>query len=226
MNSNSKKYCFIECTCSWATKNPNALDWIRTAYFSLLTGVLSLFAQKFSTLSSISIILFFISILFFLIGGLSSGWIVTRFKKHEKEHDKQTQQEMRQKTSEFFFYEKETLSKTPFHLNRIRFQHLSFYFVWLIALLLIGISFAIEQKTNTEMIVLERNNEILTQQKDSLIQIISKDEIEKKIYQDSLDTAAIKLNLQTKQIDSLENIVRSLKQNIPKTESQHKKKTN
>jgi hypothetical protein len=224
MNGNSKKYYFIDYTCSWATKNPNGLDWIRTAYFSLLTGVLFLFAQKISTLSSISIILFFISILFFLIGGLSSGWIVTRFKKHEKEHDKQPQQEMKKKTSVVFFYERETLLKNPIQLKLIRFQHLSFYFVWMIALLSIGISFAIEQKPNTEIIVLEQNNEILTQQKDSLIQIISKNEIETKIHQDSLNTDAIKLDLQTKQIDSLENVIHSLKHHIPKTESQHKKK--
>lgn len=222
MNSNNKKYRFIKCTCSWATKRPSWLDWIRGIYFAVFGAALLQFGLRLYNLSSISILLFIIGIFFLLIGIWSSGEIANRFRKYEKEHDKQPQETMTQNTSDVFFYQKETTQSTS--LKLIRLQHFSFYFIGIVALLIIGISVAIEEKKNAEMKDLVRKNENLTQQKDSLIQIISKDEIETKFYQDSLHTAAIKLDLQEKQIDSLENVIRFFNQKTDNREIKGKGK--
>lgn len=200
MSRSNIKYVFIKFTSSWATNNPNGLDWIRTVYFSLFTGVLFLLVQRLSTLSILSIFLFFICMSLLIIGGLTSGAIATRFKKHEKEHDKQAQDEMVKKTSDIYFYEKETQLKSSRQLMKTRLQHFSFYFVGLIALGLLVHIFFKEQKRTDDFKILIKKRENLTQQANSLIQIINITEKENKNLENSLHTTLEKLLQQEKHI--------------------------
>lgn len=103
MNQLNKKNRIIEYTISWATKYLNWIDWIRTIYFALLSASLINLCFRISTLSNISTLFFIAGIIFFIIGSWSSVEILSRFKKHQKEHDSQTREEKLKTTSESFF---------------------------------------------------------------------------------------------------------------------------
>ena len=126
---NKKQYSLVRWTCLWFIKHPNLLEFIRGAYFVLISSSILNFAFRFAGLSNFSLILYGFGILFFCIGGGCAYSMVTRLRKHEEKYRKQNEQQKQQENSLNFYCNLE---------KRKAFQYCAFYFSWLVALFFIG----------------------------------------------------------------------------------------
>jgi hypothetical protein len=139
---------------------PNVLDWIRSAYFSLLSGLTVTFILKFSVLSQSAKAIFLAGLFGLLFGLIVSVKITSRFKNLEKDYDKDTTLDKGKIKLADYFYKKDVA-----FIN----QHLILYTIIFPSLLIIGYAgFIMEAKAAASSSEI-KSSLINIQKKDSLL---------------------------------------------------------